>query len=92
MQGDPFLESCFGEWMAQYHWGDDYGMNARIMERTITHGYPCAHFYYKLGEFLYLDDRYAEARSAFQKALRCMPNHTQAAEAIRVLDSETRPK
>ncbi len=88
MQGDPFLESCFGEWMAQYHWGAHYQMNVMIVRKTLARGYPCAHLYYKLGNFLFLDDRPREARAAFKMAMRCKPNYTAAEDSIRILDEE----
>jgi hypothetical protein len=92
MQGDPFLESCFGEWMAQYHWDGHYKMNTLIIQKTLARGYPCALLYYKLGNFLYLDARPKEARAAFEMAMRCKPNYTDALGSIRTIDEESRQK
>ncbi|HTA75527.1 MAG TPA: glycosyltransferase family 39 protein [bacterium] len=80
MQGDPLLESVFGEWLAQYHWGTDYSQNIIVLQRAINHGYPCALLYVKLGEYLFLDHRLLEAKTAFEKALGCYPNQTEAGD------------
>jgi len=86
VKGDPFLESCFGEWVTQFHWGVDHRANILLMKRAIKAGYPCAHLYYKLGEFLFLDHRLPEAKEAFIRAVNCKPNETQAADWIKVID------
>lgn len=86
VKGDPFLESCFGEWVTQFHWGADHQANILLMKRAIEAGYPCAHLYYKLGQFLFLDHRLSEAKEAFQKAMNCHPNETDAADWIQTID------
>jgi len=80
MKGDPFLESCFGEWVTQFHWPKDHQQNILLMKYAIQSGYPCAHLYFKLGEYLFLDGRLAEAKSAFEKAMSCHPNQTEAGD------------
>jgi hypothetical protein len=52
-------------------------------------GYPSAHLYYKLGEFLFLDHRLPEAKKAFKTAMSCHPNETEAAEWIETIDQIT---
>jgi tetratricopeptide (TPR) repeat protein len=86
VKGDPFLESCFGEWVTQFHWGPDHQSNIILMKHAIDEGYPCAHLYYKLGEFLFLDHRLPEAKKAFERAVSCRPNQTQAADWIQTID------
>ncbi len=86
VKGDPFLESCFGEWVTQFHWGADHQQNIILMKRAIQAGYPCAHLYYKLGEFLFLDQRLPEAKEAFQKAISCKINETDAVDWIQTID------
>ncbi len=80
VKGDPFLESCFGEWTTQFHWGSDHSMNAKLMERTLQKGYPCAHLYLKLGQFYFLDGHLSLAQQAFKKAIKCVPNGTNATD------------
>jgi len=89
VQGDPFLESCFGEWVTQFHWGADHQANIILMKRAIQAGYPCAHLYYKLGEFFFLDHRFPEAKEDFQKAMNCHPNETESADWIQTIDQMT---
>ncbi|HVM32689.1 MAG TPA: hypothetical protein VMU88_06110, partial [bacterium] len=86
MEGDPFLESLFGEWRAQYHYAPrGYGMNAWILRQTVQKGYPAAHLYFKLGNFLWLDGQIPEARAAYAEANRRAPGQTQAAQALALL-------
>jgi len=86
VKDDPFLESCFGEWMTQFHWGSDHQQNILLMKRVLQTGYPCAHLYYKLGEYLFLDHRFLEAKEVFKRAMKCRPNETDAVEWIREID------
>ncbi len=80
MKGDPFLESCFGEWVTQFHWGADHQQNILLMKRALQNGYPSAHLYFKLGEYLFLDNRLPEAKTAFELAVSCHPNQTEAGD------------
>jgi hypothetical protein len=75
VQGDAFLESCFGEWVAQYHYGADYEINRAAIRKAISEGYPAAHLYFKLGNLYFLDGRMKEARKAYEAALAC--RHTE---------------
>jgi hypothetical protein len=86
VKGDPFLESCFGEWVTQFHWGADHQANILLMKHALQEGYHCAHLYYKLGQFLYLDNRLSEAKKAFQQAVMCPINETDAADWIKAID------
>jgi tetratricopeptide (TPR) repeat protein len=85
VRGDPFLEACFGEWKAQYQYGSSFAENAEAIQEAISRGYPAAHLYFELGNYLWKDHRYQEALGAFQKACRQRPNYTQAASAIQTL-------
>jgi hypothetical protein len=89
VKGDPFLESCFGEWVTQFHWGADHQANIFLMKQALQVGYPCAHLFYKLGQFLYLDNRFSEAKKAFQKAVRCPINETDSADWIKAINQIT---
>ncbi len=86
MEGDPFLESVYGEWVAQYHMGLNLKPNEAALERAVQKGYPAANLYFKLGTFFETDRRNPEARMAFSQALLCQPNRTQAAEYLRALN------
>ena len=88
MQGDPLLESVFGEWLAQYHWASDHRQNVIVIQRAINRGYPCALLYAKLGEFLFLDHRLPEAKTAFEKALNCHPNQTEAGDWLQTTTNQ----
>ncbi len=84
--GDPFLESCFGEWAAQYHYGLRYDGNIRCLQRAIRKGYPSANLYYKLGGFYWMNRQLKEARNAYRMAARSVPNYTNALEVLDYLD------
>jgi len=87
MQGDPFLESVYGEWVAQYHMGNTLEPNLLALKRALKNGYPTANLYFKLGNFLAADQKIPEAEVAFAQALRCQPNHTQAGAYLKALQS-----
>jgi hypothetical protein len=86
MAQDPFLESCYDEWAAQYHYGPTFEKNIQAIQRAIQKGYPTAHLYCKLGNFLLADHQWQEARNAYQMALTQKPNYTVAAAALQYLD------
>ena len=87
MQGDPFLESVYGEWVAQYHMGNTLEPNLLALKRALKNGYPTANLYFKLGNFLAADQKIPEAEVALAQALRCQPNHTQAETFLKALQS-----
>ncbi len=87
MANDPFLESCYGEWVAQYHFGTDFGPNIRALHRAIEKGYPAANLYYKLGNFYLLNRQPQEARQAYLMAARSVPNYTNVQDALSYLES-----
>ena len=86
VQGDPFLESCFGEWVTQFHWGSDHQANIILMKRAIQAGYPCAHLYYKLGEFFLFRPPVTRGEGSFSKAMNCHPNETESVDWIQTID------
>lgn len=86
VSGDPFLESCFGEWAAQYHYGLRYDGNIRCLQRALQKGYPSANLYYKLGGFYWMNRQLKEARGAYRMAARSVPNYTNAREVLDYLD------
>lgn len=86
VEGDPFLESCYGEWLAQYHYGDNLKENVHALRRAVEKGYPSANLYYKLGSFLYIDREIDEAKRAYRAALGAGSNHTAAKEALEYLN------
>ncbi|HVZ81653.1 MAG TPA: hypothetical protein VHE12_12765 [bacterium] len=78
MAGDPFLESLYGEWVAQYHFKEGLGPNLQALHRAIRKGYPTANLYWKYGNFLYLVGQKAKAQEAYSMAVRSRPNYTDA--------------
>jgi hypothetical protein len=88
MGRDPFLESLFGERRAQYHYGaGGYEANEALLRETIQKGYPAAHLYFKLGNFLWLEGKKQAAKEAYAQAARQEPHLTQAAQALALLGS-----
>ena len=92
VRGDPFLESVYGEWVAQYHVGSNLDSNVRALERAIQMGYPAANLFFKLGNFLAGENRISEAEKAFALAARCQPNHTQAEVYLKALQNQASSK
>ena len=82
MGNDPYLESCYGEWVAQYHQGADLSPNIQAIQRALRKGYPAANLYYKLGNFLFLNRQSEQARKAYLMAVKCEPNYTSAQEIL----------
>ena len=81
-QGDPFLESVFSEWFAQYHQGMNFDWNIQSIQRGIEKGYPTANLYYKLGSFYYWNREPEKAKRAYLMAAGCRPNYTNAKEVL----------
>lgn len=78
MKGDPFLESVYGEWVAQYHFAKGLDPNLAALHRALEKGYPTANLYLKYGNFLFLSGRKAEAMKAYSLAVQSRPNYTDA--------------
>lgn len=85
LKGDPFLESCYGEWMAQYHEGSGFEWNIQALQRAVQKGYRTANLYYKLGSFYYWNRQPEKARQAYLMAAQCRPNYTNAKEVLAAL-------
>jgi 4-amino-4-deoxy-L-arabinose transferase-like glycosyltransferase len=86
-KGEPFLESCFWEKIAENEYGDrQYEAQIAALERAITRGLPTAPLYNELGALYLRRNHYPQARRAFSKALRCKFNRTSAAEGLKLLD------
>jgi hypothetical protein len=92
MEGDPFLESVYGEWVAQYHIGPNLDPNVKALERALRNGYPTANLYFKLGNFLTVENKMMEAERAFAQATQCQPDLTQAALYLRALQIQAGSK
>ena len=86
MSRDPFLECCFDEWSAQYHYGKSYEKNIEAIQRAIQKGYPAAHLFYKLGGFYWLNGQYREAKDAYEEAANQRPNFTAASQAAKNME------
>ncbi|HJT23239.1 MAG TPA: hypothetical protein VJ873_01590, partial [bacterium] len=85
MAGDPFLESIYGEWVAQYHYTHGMDGNISALQRAIAKGYPAANLYYKLGNFYYWNHDPPKAKQAYLMAAQCRPNYTNAGEVLTTL-------
>jgi len=81
MEGDPFLESLYGEWCAQYHYGNGLKGNIAALERALKRGHPAAHLHYKLGAFRYMEGDRQKAKEAFRAAMR-LPLDLTAAKRV----------
>lgn len=88
MAGDHFLEACFGEWVAQYHFGSDFGPNIQAIHRAIEKGYPTANLYYKLGNFYLINHQAKEAHHAYLMAAKSNPNYTNVKDVLSYLGSK----
>lgn len=82
VEADPFLESIYGEWFAQYHFTHGLERNISALRRAVEKGYPTANLYYKLGNFLFLNRQLPEAHRAYLMAAGCKPNYTNATEIL----------
>jgi hypothetical protein len=89
--GDPFLESCFGEWVAQYHFESGYGPNVQAIQRAIQKGYPTANLFYKLGNFYLIEGRPLEAKRAYLMAAESIPNYTNVRDSLTYLENKYKP-
>ncbi len=100
-QGDPFLESCLWEKIYtqlnyEVAWGEvPFTANrpalAYALREALQKGYPAAHLWNELGNILWTAGRTAEAKQAFENALRAPLNLTKAAEHLRQLQNAPRP-
>lgn len=68
VQGDPFLESCYWEWVSQYYFGPTKEKNIQALRNAIQKGYPAACFYQQLAFLLELDGHVEQARQAKEMA------------------------
>ena len=85
-KGDPFLESCFWEKIAQNEYMDHHFMaQTTALEQALKRGIPAAHLYNDLGALYFRHNRLAQARKAFQTALGSVPNHTSAKTGLEML-------
>ncbi|HJT25637.1 MAG TPA: glycosyltransferase family 39 protein [bacterium] len=86
-KGDPFLESCYWEKIADNAYGDhNFDAQIEALQQAIEKGCHAAHLYNDLGTLYLRRSRFKEARKAFEKALHCEPNYTSAAAGLRMLD------
>lgn len=86
-KGDPFLESCFWEKIADNAYGDrDYEAQVAALRQAVEKGCPTAHLYNNLGALYFRHGRFKEARGAFGKALHCKVNDTSAADGLALLE------
>ena len=85
LKGDPFLESVYGEWVAQYHDQPSLAENIQAVQRAVQKGYPTANLYYKLGGFYYFNHEPDKAKAAYLMASHCRPDYTNAKQVLGTL-------
>ncbi len=73
VRGDPFLESCYWEWVSQFQFDAAYGRNAQALGLALQRGYPAAHLYQRLSEILAAQEKAEESQEAHEAALRNLP-------------------
>lgn len=87
-RGDRFLESVFWEKVAFY---EEFQMKipeaVAALKNGTKDGYDAAQFYNKLGVLFTLFANKEEAKSYFEKALKCQVNRTTAAENLKRLET-----
>jgi hypothetical protein len=83
-EGDPFLESCYGEKKS------DLFVRMRLipeaaqsLNQAIQKGYPAANLFYGLGTLRLIENQPLEAQKAFQKACKAPLNFTQSSDFLK---------
>ena len=85
-QGDPFLESCFREKMADQEFKNRHFEKAiESLQRAVDKGYPATHLFYRLGVLNLIQGKSLQARQAFQKATRAPFDFTDSEQMLKQL-------
>ncbi len=88
-KGDPLLESRFWRIRALHELANDRTEEAILDEqKALERGAPMAHLYNEMGCLLFKEKNVAEAKKAFEKAIQCRPNCTDAAQNLKALTTE----
>src|SRR5262249_50311808 len=86
-KGDPFLESCWWEKVAQNEYMDDhFRAQTTALEQALKRGIPTAHLYNDLAALYFRHGRLPEARAAYEKAIKSVPDHTSALAGLTALE------
>lgn len=86
-EGDPFLTALSYELMAVHHGANQEPAKIGPDQLSaIGKGVPAAHLYNELGAWYASQQRWDEARSAFEKAVAAPNDRTPARENLRLLD------
>jgi hypothetical protein len=95
-QGDPFLESCYWEKLADYDYKNSgFKETQKAIEdltQGVLRGYPSAHLYQKLGVFYIMQSNLPEARENFKKAISAPLDLTQSRQLLDSLKNTSPPK
>ena len=87
MEGDRFLQTCYWEKVYTHRMIDqDVAGGLAALEEGMAKGYPIAEFYNEEGALWVRQGRFADARMAFQKAVRSPLNLTPAEDNLKALD------
>jgi hypothetical protein len=82
VEGDPFLESCYWEWAAQYYYSPSFRENLEALRRAVGRGYPAAHLFDRLGSLLAQESRMDEAAQAFRAADKVRPSFSTGPDGL----------
>lgn len=84
-QGDPFLESCYGEKLADHFLkfgAGNHGEAIAALKTSLKKGYPAAHLYHLLGTLYWIDRDQVQARRAFQQAVEAPLDFTNSRQYL----------
>jgi hypothetical protein len=94
-QGDPFLEACFFEKVAEQEYGDrDLQGQSQALRLAVEKGLPAAHLFNDLGALYLRSQKYGEAKKCFERALQSPGGRTSARaglEALEVMEKSGKP-
>jgi hypothetical protein len=69
--GDPYLESAYGEWAAQYYWDPKQERNIAYLRQALRRGYPAEHL---LRRLIVLLEESGDAKEAARLRKAYFPN------------------
>jgi hypothetical protein len=74
MKGDPFLETCYWEWVSQYFFSPSYSENVVALQRAVHRGYPAVHLYKKMSKLFDDQGKTSEANRVLRIAVKNKPH------------------
>ncbi len=90
-KGDPFLESCYWEKVAENHYGDrDWEAQVKALQQALQRGIPSAHLYNSLGALYLRKNLMKEAELQFKNAIHCPLDKSSAQAGLMALQEKER--